>query len=169
MAMLLSTPYDMTSSLQLGGNIGSRLSLPIVPVAGEPAHVSPPEPTEERTDLKSFGFPWPGEWIVTRDESRHKTTVLWKGKMGAEYPWGKETDLEKLTYEMEDAHPDVNVIQGDAETTFDLKSRVLVWSGHLSFRSDAQNFFYKYIRELRKDGVLIKTKTWEKTIPRDLQ
>ena len=167
--MVLSTPYDMTTSLQLGGKIGSRLSLPIVPVAGEPAHVSPPEPTEERTDLKSFGFPWPGEWIVTRDESRHKTTVLWKGKMGAEYPWGKETDLEKLTYEMEDAHPDVNVIQGDAETTFDLKGRVLVLNGHLSFRSDAQNFYYKYTRELRKDGGLIKTKTWEKTIPRDLQ
>jgi uncharacterized protein len=167
--MVLSTPYNMTTSLQLGGNIGSRLSLPIVPVAGAPADVSPPQATEERTDLKSFGFPWPGEWVVTRDEGHQKTTVLWKGKMGAAYPWGKETDLEKLTYEIEDAHPDVNVIQGDAETTFDLKGRVLVWSGHLSFRSDAQHFFYKYTRELRKDGILIKTKTWEKAIPRDLQ
>jgi predicted acyl esterase len=167
--MVLSTPYNMTTSLQLGGNIGSRLSLPIVPVAGAPADVSPPQATEERTDLKSFGFPWPGEWVVTRDEGHQKTTVLWKGKMGAEYPWGKETDLEKLMYEIEDAHPDVNVIQGDAETTFDLKGRVLVWSGHLSFRSDAQHFFYKYTRELRKDGILIKTKTWEKAIPRDLQ
>jgi hypothetical protein len=167
--MVLSTPYNMTTCLQLGGAHGSRLSLPIVPATGTPAHVSPPQPTEERTDLKSFGFPWPGEWVVTRDEGRQKTTVLWKGKMGAQYPWGKETDLEKLTYEVEDAHPDVNVIQGDAETTFDLKGRVLVWSGHLSFRSDAQNFFYEYTRELRKDGALIKKKTWEKTIPRDLQ
>jgi len=44
-----------------------------------------------------------------------------------------------------------------------------VWSGHLTVTSDAKNFFYKYTRELRKDGNLIKTKTWEKTIPRDLQ
>lgn len=167
--MVLSTPYNMTTSLQLGGAQGSRLSLPIVPVAGVPARVSPPQPTEERTDLRSFGFPWPGEWVVTRDEGRHKTAVLWKGKMGAQYPWGKETDLEKLTYEVDDAHPEVNVIQGEAETTLDLKGRVLIWCGKLSFRSDAQNFYYKYTRELRKDGVLIKTKTWEKTIPRDLQ
>lgn len=168
--MVLSTPYNMTTSLQLGGSQGSRLVLPVVPTHGEAArHISPPQPSEERSDLKSFGFPRPGEWLVTRDEGRQKTSVLWKGKMGAEYPWGKETDLEKLTYEIEDAHPEVNMIQGEAETTLDLKDRVLVWSGHLSFSSDAKNFFYKYPRELRKDGVLIKTKTWEETIPRDLQ
>jgi hypothetical protein len=167
--MVLSTPYNMTTSLQLGGANGSRLSLPVVPIAGIVARVSPPQPSEERTDLKSFGFPWPGEWLVTRDQGSQKTTVLWKGKMGAQYRWGKETDLERLTYEIEDAHPEVNVIQGEAETTLELRDRVLVWSGHLTFTSDATNFFYKYTRELRKDGRLIKTKTWEKTIPRDLQ
>jgi predicted acyl esterase len=168
--MVLSTPYSMTTSLQLGGDRGSRLILPVVPVQGEaPPRMPPPQPSEERTDLKSFGFPWPGEWLVTRDEGRQKTTVLWNGKMGAKYPWGTETDLERLTYEIEDAHPEVNVIQGEAETTLNLKDQVLVWSGHLSFSSDARNFFYKYTRELRKDGALIKTKTWEETIPRDLQ
>jgi len=166
--MVLSTPYNMTTSLELGDG-GSRLTLPVVPVKGEAARVSPPQPAEERTDLKSFGFPWPGEWLVTRDQGRQKTTALWKGKMGAQYPWGKETDLEKLTYEIEDAHPEVNVILGEAETTLDLKDRVLVWSGRLSFSSDAKSFYYKYTRELRKDGSLVKTKTWEETIPRDLQ
>ncbi|HST09503.1 MAG TPA: CocE/NonD family hydrolase, partial [Terriglobales bacterium] len=168
--MVLSTPYNMTTSLQLGGADGSRLTLPVVPVHGEkPSAISPPQQSEERTDLQSFGFPWPGEWLVTRDEGHQKTTVLWKGKMGGQYPWGKETDLEKLTYEIDDAHPEVNIIQGEAETTFELKGRVLIWSGHLSFSSDAKNFFYKYTRELRKDGELIKTKTWEETIPRDFQ
>jgi uncharacterized protein len=167
--MVLSTPYKMTTSLQLGGKSGSRLSLPVVPVEGTAAHVSPPQPSEERTDLKSFGFPWPGEWLVTRDQGRQKTTVLWKGKMGGQYPWGKETDLEKLTYEIEDAHPEINTIHGEAETTLELKGRVLVWSGHLSVTSDVKSFFYKYTRELRKDGTLIKSKSWEETIPRDLQ
>jgi uncharacterized protein len=168
--MVLSTPYNMTTSLQLGGSDGSRITLPTVPLHGTAAsNIAPPQPSEERADLQSFGFPWPGEWTVTRDESRQKTTVLWKGKMGGQYPWGKETDLEKLTYEIDDAHPDVNTILGDAETTFELQGRVLVWSGHLSFTSDAKNFFYKYTRELRKEGTLIKTKTWEETIPRDFQ
>lgn len=168
--MVLSTPYHMTTSLQLGGAGGSRLTLPVVTAHGAMlAQVSPPQPSEERTDLKSFGFPWPGEWAVTRDEGRQRTTVLWKGKMGSEYPWGKETDLEQLTYEIEDAHPEINAIHGEAETTLDLKNHVLVWSGHLSVTSDVKSFFYKYTRELRKDGTLIKTKTWEETIPRDLQ
>jgi hypothetical protein len=42
-----------------------------------------PEPSEERTDIKTEGFPWPGEWTVERDEARHKTTVHWKGKREA--------------------------------------------------------------------------------------
>ena len=70
---------------------------------------------------------------------------------------------------MEDAHPETNVIHGEAESTLDLKDRVLVWSGHLSFTSDAKNLYYKYTRELRKDGTLLKTKTWEEVIPRDFQ
>ena len=51
-----------------------------------------------------------------------------------------------------------------------LKGRVLVWPGHLSvLPASAKHFFYKYTRELLKDGTLLKTKTWEETIPRDLQ
>ena len=167
--MVLSTPHNMTTSLQLGGVSGSRIALPVVPLHGVQPRVSPPQPSEERSDLKSFGFSWPGEWVVTRDEAGQKTTVLWKGKMGGEYPWGKETDLEQLTYKIDDAHPEISMIHGEAETTLDLKDRVLVWSGHLSVTSDTSNFFYKYTRELRKDGKVVKTKTWEETIPRDLQ
>ena len=167
--MVLSTPYNMTTRLALGGADGSRLVLPVVPAKGTPANVAPPQPVEERADLKSFGFPWPGEWHVTRDEGRQKTTVLWQGKMGSEYPWGKETDLEKLTYEIADDHPETNIIHGEAESTFNLKDRTLVWRGHLTFTSDAANFYYEYTRELLKDGTPLKTKTWKETIPRDFQ
>ena len=167
--MVLSTPYRMTTALKLGGEGGSRIILPVVPLEGAAAKVMPPQPSEERTDLKTMGFPWPGEWHVTRDEGRQKTTVLWKGKMGSEYPWGKEVDLEQMTYEIEDDHPETNVIHGEAETTVTLKDRVLAWRGHLSVSSDARNFYYKYTRELERDGKVVKTKTWEETVPRDLQ
>lgn len=74
--MVLPTPYSMTTSLELGGANGSRIVLPVVPVEGPvPPVFSAPEPSEERTDIKSEGFPWPGEWSVERDEARHKTTV----------------------------------------------------------------------------------------------
>ena len=167
--MILSTPYQMTTALKLGGEGGSRIILPVVPLDGVETKVMSPQPSEERTDLKTLGFPWPGEWHVTRDESRQKTTVLWKGKMGSEYPWGKEVDLEQMTYEIQDDHPDTNVIHGDAETTITFNDRVLVWSGHLAVSSDARNFYYKYTRELERNGKVVKTKTWEETVPRDLQ
>ena len=168
--MMLPTPYAMTTSLELGGDDGSRLVLPVVPVHGAvPPAFSSPEPSEERTDIKSEGFPWPGEWTVERDEARQKTTVHWKGKDGYEYPWGKQDDFENLTYDADDAHPEACSVRGEAESIFTLKGRTLIWRGHLLVTTDQKNFYYKYTRELLKDGQMIKSKTWQETIPRDHQ
>ena len=168
--MMLPTPYLMTTSLELGGQTGSRIVLPVVPVDGVAAPAfHAPEPSEERKDIKSEGFPWPGEWTVERDEARQKSAVHWKGKDSGEYPWGKQTDYEAMTYEADDAHPETSSAKGEAESIFELKGRTLTWRGHLSVTTDRQNFYYKYTRELLKDGVMLKTKTWEETIPRDNQ
>jgi uncharacterized protein len=168
--MMLPTPYAMTTSLELGGPGGSRLVLPVVPEQGAPApEFSAPQPTEERTDIKNEGFPWPGEWTVERDEARQKTTVHWKGKDGYTYPWGKQDDFENLTYEGDDAHPETCSVRGEAESVFSLKGRTLVWRGHLQVTTDQKNFYYKYTRELLKDGRMLKSKTWQETIPRDHQ
>ncbi|MFZ0732368.1 MAG: CocE/NonD family hydrolase [Candidatus Sulfotelmatobacter sp.] len=168
--MILPTPYAMTTSLELGGAEGSRIVLPIVPVHGtEAPEFSAPQPMEERNDIKTVGFPWPGEWTVERDEARQKTTVHWKGKDGSEFPWGKEDDFESLTYEGDDAHPETSSVRGEAESTFTLKDRTLVWRGHLLVTTDQENFYYRYTRELLKDGQMLKSKTWKETIPRDHQ
>ena len=169
--MVLPTPYAMTTTLELGGGSGSRLVLPVVPVhAATSAPVfSPPEASEERPDIKSEGFPWPGEWTVERDEARQKTSVHWKGKDSYEYPWGTEIDSENMTYEADDAHPETCTVRGEAESTFTLTGRTLVWRGHLLVTTDEENFYYRYIRELLKDGQMIKTRTWKETIPRDHQ
>jgi predicted acyl esterase len=168
--MVIPTPYAMTTSLELGGGNGSRLVLPVVPVHGAAVpEFSPPQPSEERTDIKNEGFPWPGEWTVERDEARQKTTVHWKGKDGYVYPWGTENDFENLTYEGDDAHPETSSVRGEAESVFALKGRTLVWRGHLLVTTDHKNFYYKYTRELLRDGQMLKSKTWEETIPRDHQ
>jgi uncharacterized protein len=168
--MMWPTPNPMTTTVALGGSEGSKLILPLVPSNGPaPPPFASPEPSEERKDIRTVGFPWPGEWILQRDEAHQKATVIWKGKSESEYPWGKETDLEQMTYEIADANPAANTVKGEAETTFQLKDRVLTWRGHLSVTSDAKNFFYKYTREVVKDGTVVKQKTWEETIPRDHQ
>lgn len=168
--MMLPTPYSMTTSLELGRSEGSRIVLPVVPEHGSaPPAFSPPEPSEQRSDVKTEGFPWPGEWIVERDEARHKTTVHWKGQEGGKYPWGTETDYENLTYDTDDAHPETSSVRGEAETVFALQGRTLTWRGHLLVTTDQKNFYYKYTRELLKNGQMIKSKTWQETIARDHQ
>lgn len=168
--MIWPTPYPMTTSLMLGGVSGSRLILPTVPLKGDTAvSFSPSQPSEERKDIHTVGFPWPGEWTVERDEGRQKATVVWKGKSQSDYPWGKETDYEQLTYDVEDAHPAANAVRGEAESIYELHGRVLTWRGRLFVTSDEKNFFYKYTRELLKDGKMLKQKTWQETIHRDHQ
>lgn len=168
--MIWPTPFSMTSALQLGGDNGSRLQLPLVPPSPYAApQFAPPEPSPERTDIHSLGFPWPGEWKTERDELNGKTSVTWTGKSQEEYPWGKESDFEGLAYETTDDHPESSSVHAEAEIVMTLKDFVLTWQGHLTLTSDAKNFYYRYTRDLLKDGKPLKQKTWQETIPRDRQ
>jgi uncharacterized protein len=167
------TPYPMTTSVTLGGDVASRLILPEVPVHG-PA-VPPfaaPAPVEAPAGILGVGgggAAWPGEWTVLRDEARQRSTVIWKGSTAVSYPWGRFDHSEKLTYDIDDAHPDVARVQGDSEYIQAVKDHVLTWRGRLDVSSDARTFFYKYTRTLLRDGVVIRTRTWEEPIPRDHQ
>jgi predicted acyl esterase len=168
--MIWPTPYKMTTSLYMGGDSGSRLVLPVVPSAApEASGLRPPEASEYRADIKEGHYAWPGEWTLERDETHQKAKVTWRGESSAEYPWGKETDYERLVYEVADLHPEGNTIHGEAESVYELKDRVLTWRGHLNVTSNEQSFFYQYTREVLKDGVLVRTRSWEETIPRDHQ
>jgi predicted acyl esterase len=168
--MVWPTPYAMTTTLQLGGTTGSRLTLPLVPPSMYAVpQFAQPLPSEERTDIQSAGFPWPGEWKTERDQVNAKTKVTWNGKSEETYPWGKETDLEAITYLADDNHPETSSVQGEAEILMKLKDQTLSWRGHLTLSSDTKNFYYKYIRQLYKNGEQLKEKTWEETIPRDHQ
>jgi predicted acyl esterase len=168
--MILPTPYPMTTSLELGGSDSTHLVLPVVPLQGTPAPPFPQlEPTEERKDITTFGEMLPGEWSITRNPDSHKATTDWHGMSGANYAWGKETDYESLTYEASDEHPEISSTIGEAKSVFELKGRTLTWQGRLSISTDQQNFYYKYTRELLKDGKMIKQKTWQETVPRDHQ
>jgi hypothetical protein len=168
--MVWPTPYAMTTTLQLGGETGSRLTLPLVPSSMYAApQFARPERSEERSDIKDEGYPWPGDWKTERDEVNAKTKVTWSGKSEEIYPWGKEADFEVITYLADDNHPETSSVEADAEIVMTLKQQTLRWQGHLTLTSDAKNFYYKYTRQLLKDGQPLKEKTWEETIPRDHQ
>src|SRR5260370_16714217 len=104
--MVWPTPYAMTPSLQLGGGSGSRLTLPLVPPSMYAApQFAPPEPSEQRSDIQSAGFPWPGDWKTELNELNGKTKVTWTGKSQETNPWGKETAFKAITYLTTDTNP----------------------------------------------------------------
>jgi hypothetical protein len=51
----------------------------------------------------------------------------------------------------------------------ELDDRTLRWEAELDFSSDLENFYYRYVRRLSKDGELVREKEWEETIPRNYQ
>ncbi len=171
--MIWPTPYPMTTSLQIGGAQASRLVLPVVPAASPlpPPRFSQPSRDDALAGVRSTGGTWPGEFSVRRDLNRGATTVEWRGSGMTEYPWGRLTDAERLTYDVADdlGGNGASSISGLAETTIVLRDRVLVWRAVLDLRSDTKNFYYRLRRELLRDGALLREKTWEETLPRDHQ
>jgi hypothetical protein len=107
--------------------------------------------------LRTKAITWPGDWKTERDEVNATTKVTWSGKSEEAYPWGKETDYEGITYLADDNHPEASSVQAEAEIVMvlekqTLKQQTLRWQGRLALSSDAKNFYYKYTRELLKDG-----------------
>ena len=136
--MVWPTPYAMTTTLQLGGDRGSRLTLPLVPPSMYAApQFATPEASEERSDIKDEGYPWPGDWKTERDEVNGKTKVTWSGKSEETYPWGKETDFEGITYSADET-TGISSVQAEAEISMALKQQTLTWQGHLTLSSDAK-------------------------------
>jgi putative CocE/NonD family hydrolase len=176
--MIWPTPYPMQTSLRLGGAGGSRIDLPVVPDRGprSASQFAAPEAAramagESRATTEinaSSNVPALG-WIVSRDPVHQQATVEWRGGSEADFAFGRETTTELMQYKADDLHPEASSIHGEVEMTVNLPGRVLVWRGILDERSDAENFYVQYARELRENGALIRTRVWTSTVPRDGQ
>jgi putative CocE/NonD family hydrolase len=169
--MLWPTPYPMTTALRLGGAEGSAITLPIVPAHGRaPPAFGPLEAVELPPGITTPGdYAWPGSWKLERDEANERSTVTWHGTSAVRFPWGAFEHSEQLVYHVDDADPTVSAVEGDAESVEMLADRVLTYRGHLTVTSDASTFHYAYTRELLRNGAVVRTKTWQEVIPRDLQ
>jgi uncharacterized protein len=169
--MFWPTPYPMTTALRLGGAQGSAITLPVVPArGGVPPAFGPLETVEVPPGITTPGdYAWPGSWKLERDEANERSTVTWRGTSAVRFPWGAFEHSEQLIYHVDDADPAVSAVEGDAESIEMLADRVLTYRGHLSVTSDASTFHYAYTRELFRNGAVVRTKTWQEVIPRDLQ
>jgi uncharacterized protein len=165
------TPYAMDTAIELGGDQASWIDLPRVPLTGPapaPALLAPPTQVETRTDIVAGNSAWPGSYTVLRNENGHNQ-VVWQGATDTHYPWGNFHHTEKLTYDIDDAHPGDAIDVGDSVYVQAVRGHTLTWHGRLTIRSDVGYFNYEYMRTLMRDGKLVISRTWQEKIPRDHQ
>jgi predicted acyl esterase len=166
--MLWPAPYRGTTSLGVGGEHGSRLILPVLPAEWDdgpaferPAgHVAPP-------GTHGSGDPFPAPWTVTRGDGA--STVEWAGEYRTELPWSVQVARERMSYRVEDDHPETASVLGEAQTDIDLEDRRLTWRGVMEVSSDATHFRCRFRREVLENGSLVRERMWEERIPRDHQ
>ena len=180
--MIWPTPSPATAELRLGP-AGTRLVLPVIPPA-VPAFPEPdlPEPQFPEARVPAPQFPEPGpeeppegvrhwgeilpvRWTVHRDETG-TVSVSWRGTSGSEFSWGRVVDEEYLRYTVHDDRPAQASAHGEARTEVHLDGRLLVTSSTLDLDGDETSLRYRYRRELRADGIVIRERTWERQFPR---
>ena len=172
--MLWPTPYPMTTALQLGGLAASHVVLPGVPPGkGRAPAFLPIQAPEVASGFESIDAGTPSGYgeieTVVRNKRTGEARVVLTNGGSTQYPWGLETYRENIEHRTSDPNPESTSVVGSYELEMKLKGRVLLWEAESSFTSDAQNFYYKFVRRVSENGELIRSKTWNETIPRDHQ
>ncbi|MEX1993894.1 MAG: CocE/NonD family hydrolase [Steroidobacteraceae bacterium] len=169
--MLWPTPEPMTTTLQLAG---SRLGLPVVPYEKRPVPAFlPPAEDPEFPGVESLDSGTTSGYGEISSVDRNPATGVTVAKAtngsGTRYPWGTERSTETIRYEVADDAPSDAKVRGTHRMEVELPGRRLVWDAELSFTSDRENFYYRYVRRVSENDALLREKTWTKTIPRDYQ
>jgi len=76
-------------------------------------------------------------------------------------------DEEYLRYEVDDTRPAQASARGEARTEIHLPDRLLIFSSELDLNGDEESLRYRFRRQLRRDGVLIRERSWERRFRRD--
>jgi hypothetical protein len=76
-------------------------------------------------------------------------------------------DEEYLRYSVHDARPAGASAHGEARTEIHAGGRLLIATSVLDLGGDEESLRYSYRRELRRDGILIRERGWERRYPRD--
>ncbi|HXZ73496.1 MAG TPA: hypothetical protein VEH31_21840, partial [Streptosporangiaceae bacterium] len=167
--MIWPTPHLATARVRLGPG-GTRLVLPVVPAdpaAGRPPPVfAEPGPEEQPPGVRHWGDMVPLRWTLQRDDTG-TAAIWWRGSTGTEFPWGRVVDEEYLHYSVHDERPADASMRGEARTEFHLDGRLLIVTSVLDIGSDRESLRYSYRRELRRDGMVIRERSWQRRYPRD--
>ncbi len=167
--MIWPTPHPATATVRLGP-AGTRLVLPVIPsVASRQARLAPefaaPGPAEHPPGASHRGELLPVRWTLQRDDAG-TAAIWWRGTTTSEFSWGRVTDEEYLRYEVNDDRPASASAHGEARTEIHLAG-LLIFSSVIDLDGDEESLRYRFRRELRENGVLIRERSWQRRYPRD--
>jgi hypothetical protein len=168
--MIWPTPRQATAAVRVGGG-ATCVMLPVLADTREDG-VQRPEPRFPRPGpsispggVRSWGAMVPVRWAVSRDEDG-TAAVSWRGTTGTQFPWGRVVDEEYLRYQVHDDRPAEASARGEARTEIHLPGRLLIASSTLELSGDEAALRYRFRRELRCDGELIRERSWERRFRR---
>ena len=163
--MIWPTPHPAVATVRLG-SAGTRLVLPVVPAEPRPEpDFLMPGPAQHPDGVRSWGDMVPVRWNLQRDDNGRVST-WWRGTSGSEFDWGRVVDEEYLKYEVSDDDPAHASARGEARTDIHLADRLLTFSSVLELHSDVTSLHYRYRRELHKDGLLVRERSWQRRFRR---
>jgi hypothetical protein len=170
--MFWPTPYNMTTSLYLGGGEPSRLLLPTVPTR---ALLRPPNfnSVAERPAVPEAG-PLPAQfpsWTLQRSEFGTTTVIdgarVWSKPIAL--PAGAYSYRKHREFQVQDDHPQLASYIGDRDVRIQMPQRELIWHFEWNLHSDQTNFYYRVKRSLLENGKVVHEKEWQETVVRDHQ
>ena len=172
--MLWPTPYQMTTTLAIGGMEGARVKLPVVPPADRP--VPKFKLPEEGPSLPDYASVDSGNVSgyaeiksIQRDEQSGAAFGIATNATSFRYPWGLEHFEERLEHRTSDLNPAETSVIGIYAVAIDLKDRTIRMEQNVVFKSDLKNFHMNFIRRFKVNGETLHEKQWNETFPRDFQ
>ena len=172
--MLWPTPYQMTTTLAIGGVEGARIELPVVPPADRP--VPKFKLPEEGPSLPDYASVDSGNVSgyaeiksIQRDEQSGAAIGIATNATSFRYPWGLEHFEERLEHRTSDLNPAETSVIGIYAVAIDLKDRTIRMEQNVVFKSDLKNFHMNFIRRFKVDGETLHEKQWDEIFPRDFQ
>jgi hypothetical protein len=172
--MLWPTHTPFASTLQIGGETGARIELPVVPAGEERAPdfkepvITPRLPGYETLDAGNItGYAAITE--IKTDPETGEAYGLATNSGATQYPWGIERFEEEIEHRTSDENPANTSVTGRYALTQELEDRTIRFEQDVSFTSDEENFYLRFDRRVLVDGELTGENQWEEAIERDFQ
>jgi putative CocE/NonD family hydrolase len=172
--MLWPTHTPFTSTLQIGGETGARIELPVAPKRAERA----PEFKEPVITARLPGYETldagniTGYAAITEikiDPETGEAYGLATNSGATQYPWGIERFEEEIEHRTSDENPAKTSVTGRYALTQELEDRTIRFEQDVTFTSDEDNFYLRFDRRVLVDGELTGENQWDEAIERDFQ